>query len=411
MKSELLAFRLAMAGIFENKARTFLTMLGIIIGVASVIAIIAIGAGAQSLITGSIQKMGTNLVGVLPGASSDKGPPSSALGITITTLTYDDAMAIKQLPHVAGISAYANGNGEITYGRETEDGTFSGVTADYPAVENHPVEVGRFYTDNEERTAKKVAVLGSEMKDKLFPYTNPIGEKIRVKNEKFTIIGVLKKKGSSLVNNPDNQVFIPLSAVQKILLGQHHLGLIRIKVDEEQYVPVVMESIAKLLRYRHRIDDPIDDDFSIRSLSQALDTLKAVTDGLKFFLASIAAISLIVGGIGITNIMLMTVKERTREIGLKKAIGAKRTQIRNQFLLEALVVTGCGGLIGIIFGAVISYLIALIAWKMQYTWVFSISPFSIVISLVVSIGVGVIFGMYPAQKAAKMNPIQALRYE
>lgn len=411
MNSSSLVLRLAFAGIFENKVRAFLTMLGIVIGVAAVIAIMAIGAGAQSLITGSIQKMGTNLVGVLPGASDDSGPPAAAMGIVITTLTYDDAKAIEKLPHVVGISAYANGAAEIVAGRETVNGNFSGVTAAYPLVENHAVEFGRFYTESEERTAKKVAVIGAELREDLFPHTEPIGKKIKIKDAKFTVIGVLEKKGASLASNPDNQVFVPLATAQKILLGQQHLGLIRIKVDQEKYVPVVMESVTQTLRYRHRIDNPEDDDFSVRSLSQALETLTAVTDGLKFFLASIAAISLIVGGIGITNIMLMTVKERTREIGLKKAIGAKPSQIRNQFLLEALIVTGIGGTMGILLGALLSLMIALVAWRLEYTWTLSVSLFSVGLSFFVALFVGVVFGMYPARKAARLNPIDALRYE
>ncbi len=406
-----LSLRLAFAGIFENRIRAFLTMLGIIIGIGSVVAIMAIGAGAKSLITGSIEKMGTNLIGVMPGAASDSGPPVSVMGITITTLTYDDAMVIKSLPNVLGISAYANGSGEITAGKQSTDGTFSGVTAQYPFVENHNIEKGRFFTENEERTSKKIAVLGVDMKEKLFPYTNPIGQDIKIKNINFTVIGILEKKGSSIVSNPDNQVLVPLNTAQKLLLGQKHLGLIRIKVDGEEKVPVTMEQIKRTLRYRHEITSPEDDDFTVRSLDQAVDMLGGIMEGLQFFLASIAAISLIVGGIGITNIMLMTVKERTREIGLKKAIGATPVQIKNQFLLETLILTGIGGLIGIIFGSLISWIIAFGAQKMGYTWNFYISPISIIISIGVAFFVGISFGMYPARKASKLNPIDALRYE
>lgn len=406
-----LSLRLALSGIFENRVRTFLTMLGIIIGIASVIAIMSIGAGAQSLITGSLEKMGTNLIGVLPGKANDKGPPAGALGIRITTLTADDAEALRKIPGVVGVSAYANGSGEISAGKESLDGTFNGVTADYPLVENHQVEIGRFYTQSEERTSKKVAVLGSEIKERLFPYGSALGKKVKINNAVFSVIGVMKKKGSSLVGSPDDKIMIPLSTAQKILLGQKHLGTIRIKVESQAKIPFVLEQVHRVLRTRHGIENQDDDDFSARSLDQAVEMLSSIIDGLRFFLASIAAISLLVGGIGITNIMLMTVKERTREIGLKKAIGATPDQIKNQFLLEALMLTGIGGFLGIIIGSALSFAIAFGAVKMEYDWDFHVSLVSILASLGVSVFVGITFGIYPARKAAKLNPIDALRYE
>lgn len=386
-------------------------MLGIIIGVASVVAIISIGAGAQSLITGSVQKIGTNLVAVLPGASNDKGPPASAMGISIKTLITDDALAIANLPNIEGVSAYARGSGEIVYGKESVNGNFSGITADYPLVENHPIQLGRFFTQAEERTGKKVAVLGADMKKNIFPHTDPLGKKIKINGQSFSVVGVLEKKGTTIFQNPDNQVLAPLSTVQKTVLGQKHLGLIRVKVNSEKNIQNTMEQIRYLLRQRHKIKNPADDDFSVRSLNSALDMLKGITDGLRFFLASIAAISLVVGGISIMNVMLMTVKERTREIGLKKAIGAKPSQIRNQFLLESIVLTSLGGIIGIIIGIIISWGISLAVNAMEYTWEFSLSFSAMGIAFLVSVCVGVIFGMYPAIKAAKLNPIDALRYE
>lgn len=411
MKSYLLVLRLALSGILENKTRTLLTMLGIIIGIASVITIMSVGAGAESLITSSVKKIGTNLVGVLPGASNDNGPPAAAMGISITTLTKDDAEALAKLPHIEGISAYSNGTGEIVAGKETIDGTFNGITADYPIVENHAVERGRFFTTAEERASKKVAVLGSELRDDLFPHTDALGKNITIRGIPFRVIGVLEKKGASLVNNPDTQLFIPLSTAQKILLGVRHLGLMRIKIDDEKNVESAMENIRRILRQRHDITNPDDDDFSVRSLSQAVETLSGITSALRFFLASIAAISLIVGGIGITNIMLMSVTERTREIGLKKAIGARPEQIQGQFLLEAVLLTGTGGVLGMIFGTLFSLLIATIAWHLEYDWTFSVSPASLGISFFVALFVGIVFGLSPAERASKLKPIEALRYE
>lgn len=404
--------QLALRGLLVNKGRSLLTMLGIIIGISSVIIIISVGAGAQSLVTNSLKSFGTNLVGVLPGKVSEKaGPPASLYGIVITTLTYDDAKEIERLLYIKGVSAYSRGIGEMSYGSRSIDGNFSGITASYPEVENHKVASGRFFTEEEESSATKVAVLGDDIRKSLFPNTNPLGGKIKIKNESFSIIGVMERKGAAAFGTVDNQVFVPLATAQKLLLGVHHLGFMRIQIDTEDHVPVAMDSIRKLLRYRHKITDPADDDFTVLSASQRLETFMAVTNGLSLFLSFIAAISLVVGGIGIMNIMLMTVKERTREIGLRKAIGATPTQIKNQFVVESMVLTGVGGLLGIIIGIVVSFLIAYGAQSMGYLWDFVVTVPSLVTSFSVSLIVGLIFGLYPARKAARLNPIEALRYE
>lgn len=412
MQGYLLTIRLAIRGIFVNKGRSLLTMLGIIIGISSVIIIISVGAGAQSLVTNSIKSFGTNLVGVLPGKVSEKaGPPASVYGIVITTLTYDDAKAVARLPYIKGIAAYSRGIGEMSHGSRSIDGNFSGITASYPVAENHKVALGRFFTEEEEGSSAKVAVLGDDIRESLFPNTNPLGEKIKIKDESFTVIGVMERKGAVAFGTADNQVFVPLSTAQKLLLGVHHLGFMRIQIDTEEHVPIAVDGIRKLLRYRHKITDPADDDFTVISAEQRLEVFTSVTDGLRIFLAFIAAISLIVGGIGIMNIMLMTVKERTREIGLRKSIGATPNQIKNQFVVESMVLTGLGGFVGISFGVLVSFLIAFGASSMGYLWDFVITPESVITSLSVSLFVGLIFGLYPARKAARLDPIQALRYE
>lgn len=412
MPSIFLTIKLAIRGLLVNKGRTLLTMLGIIIGIASVIIIISVGAGAQSLITNSIRSIGTNLVGVLPGKGGDSGPPAAVLGIVITTLTLDDAKAIEKLPGVEGVSAYSRGFGEMTAGNVQTEGTFSGITASYPSVENHEVALGRFFDVQEEQSAARVAVLGDELFRELFPNTsNPLGEKIKIKNEAFTVIGVLAKKGQAGFSNPDQQVLVPITAAQKLLLGIRHLGLMRIKIDRAENIAPAMEQIRSTLRFRHDIKRPEDDDFTVTSLEQALAIFTVVTDALKLFLACIAAISLLVGGIGVMNIMLMTVKERTREIGLRKAIGATPRQIQNQFVIESMVLTGIGGLIGMSIGSLVAYLVAIVAKNLEYNWDFLISADSIVVSLSVSLIVGILFGFYPARKASRLNPIEALRYE
>lgn len=412
MRGLLLTIKLAIRGLLVNKGRSLLTMLGIIIGIASVVIIISVGAGAQSLITNSIKNVGTNLVGVLPGKGGDSGPPAAALGIVITTLTYDDAKAVATLPYINGVSAYSRGFGEMSAGTYSTDSTFSGITASYPTVENHKIETGRFITAEEEQSAAKVAVLGDDVKQELFPNDpDPVGKKIKIKNESFTVIGWMAKKGAVGFNTPDGQVFIPITAAQKLLLGTRYLNLMRIQVDTEEHIPLAIDLIKRTLRYRHDIERPEDDDFSVASVDQFLAIFTAVTGGLSLFLALIAAISLIVGGIGIMNIMLMTVKERTREIGLRKAIGAAPRQIRNQFVVESMVLTGVGGIIGLIIGVGISFLIAFIAISMGFDWNFVISPLSVIMSFSVSLSVGLVFGLYPAKKASRLNPIEALRYE
>ncbi|MBU1151759.1 ABC transporter permease [Patescibacteria group bacterium] len=411
MEQYYLVIKLALKGLLSNKIRAFLTMLGIIIGVGSVISIMSIGAGAESLITSSIKEIGTDVLSVLPGKSDEKGPPASAFGIVITTLTYDDAQEIAKVPGVRLVTSYVSGTGDLVAGSRSISGNFRGVTANYTEMENHNLEEGRFFTEQEERSTAKVAVLGYGIKKDLFPLSNPVGERVKINNVSFRIIGVLEEKGSSMVSNPDTQILVPLSTAQKVLLGIKHLNYVRLKAESEEQVEEVKARVQGLLTYRHDIKNPEDEDFSVRSLSQALETFEGVTAGLRFFLAAIAAISLIVGGIGITNIMLMTVKERTREIGLRKAIGAKPFHIKNQFIIEALVLTTSGGILGIIGGTAFSFLVALIVRWLDYNWEFSVPLSGILLSFFISMFIGVTFGIYPAKKAAALNPIDSLRYE
>ncbi len=411
MKNVRIISKLALKALIRNRGRSLLTMLGIIIGVMSVISIVALGNGAQSLITGAIERIGTNVVGVLPGASDDRGAPASAYGIVVTTLTNDDAVALRSLPHVKYVGESVNGNGDISHANRSTSGNFSGVNYEYQNVENHKVISGRFFTASEDRGLANVAVLGGDMKSLLFPFSDPIGEKIKIKGEIFRIIGVLERKGSSLFENPDKVVLVPLQTAQKKLLGYNHLNKIRIQIDSEDNVAVATEEIERLLRYRHEIDDPDNDDFTVRPLSSALESFTAITDGIKAFLALIAAVSLVVGGIGITNIMLMTVTERTREIGLRKAIGARPVDIRNQFILESIILTVVGGILGIIMGLIITIVVYVLAQRSGFAWEFSFPPTVALLAIGISILIGLTFGVYPAKKASRLNPIDALRYE
>lgn len=406
--------KIAISGIVGNKGRAFLTMLGVIIGITSVIVIMAVGEGAQSLILGELKSLGSNLVGIMPGNTGKDGPPAAVMGITVTTLTYEDALAIgdkRNLPHVVGVAPFTNGYGQVIYNNQTTDATYAGTGADYPVVQDHQILSGRFFNGAEEKSGSKVAVLGYKVWQDLFGKENPIGERVKIGKESFRVIGVMASKGTGGVLNFDEQIFTPITAMQKIVLGVNHLGLVRAKIDSADNVDSAIRDIENLLRRRHKIRTIQDDDFTVRSQNSALNIIENVTSGLQFFLTSVAAISLIVGGIGIMNIMLIAVSERTREIGLRKAIGARPHVIMGQFLTEAIIITVSGAVIGIMIGAILAYIISFVMVKLGYNWVFNVSFFSVTISLVVAFLVGLIFGLYPAKKASRLSPIEALRYE
>jgi len=406
--------KISYKNLMAAKFRSFLTVLGIIIGVASVIIVMAIGAGAQALILEQIQGIGSNLIGVLPGASDEKGPPASVLGIVTTTLKYDDLLAILKKNNVSNaIDAvgYVTGIATVKSDTDSFSASFQGVNASLWDVEQLMLASGRFFIKEEDTNLSRVAVLGSNRAKDLFPNVDPIGQIITIKDLNFTVIGVLKERGSVAFSNPDDLVYVPLFTGQKLLLGINYLNFMRIKADSMENVDRVTADIKTTLRETHKIKSNQEDDFSVRSTQQAISIITSITDVLKYFLISIAAISLLVGGVGVMNIMLVLVNQRIREIGLRKAVGARNANIISQFLIESVFISLTGGILGIIFGILISYLASVIITTLGYNWQFVVTIQSIVIATTVTIAIGIIFGMYPAKRAARVSPMEALRYE
>ena len=394
-----------------QKSRSFLTMLGIIIGVAAVISIMAVGASAQDLLLSQVRSMGSNLIGVLPGAADESGAPAAMFGIEVTTLTNEDALAVEDLPYITAVSPYVRGRATLSYLNNSKDFDYSGVGAGYINVEDTEVETGRFFKQEENDSLSRVVILGSGVKEELFGQNDPINKRIKIGQVSFKVIGVMEERGVAMFQNQDDLVFVPVRTAQKMLLGINHLAFLRAKVDDENNVGLAISQVENTLRFRHHIKDPEKDDFTIKSTDQALDILGSITQGLKLFLAVVAAISLIVGGIGIMNIMFVVVNERTREVGLRKALGAKRKDILIQFLIESAVMTLIGGIIGIIFGILISLVISIGVNYFGYEWQFIVTPVSVFVSTFMAISVGIIFGLWPANRASKLSPIEALRYE
>jgi len=385
-------------------------MLGLIIGISSVILVMSTGAGAQSLITGQVVSRGTDQVVILAGASDPSGPPAQALGIVITTLTEDDKDALldkHNVAHLAHAAGYITGNGVLKWGSENRNVSYTGASADYQIIEDVTVERGRFFSAAENESRDPVLVLGSSIAEEIFGNSDPIGERVKIDGKQFRVIGMLAPQGSSIFEDVDNAVIMPLRVAQYELLGVRHISFIRSETGDEQYVDQTIEEIRQTLIDRHG-----EEDFSIRNSADLLDILTTITNALKYFLVAIAAVSLFVGGIGIMNIMLISVQEKTREVGLRKSVGATDQDILKQFLIETIVLSLLGGVIGLLIGILFAFGIAKGVQAAGYPdYQFIISIGSVVVSLVVTTLIGLIFGVYPARRAAKLDPIDALHYE
>lgn len=405
---------MAARNLAATKVRTFLTVLGIVIGIASVFLVMSIGRSVQEFIVGQIRDVGSNLVGILPGASDPKGPPASVFGIVTTTFTNEDLDAILakgRIPNIVAGSGYVSGSANAVFGRQSAEVSYQGVSASLPEVENIPLRGGRFFSEEEATSRSRVAVLGATRARDLFGNADPIGKRFSLKDVSFTVIGVLEEKGSTGFSSIDTNIFVPLETAQKLLLGIDYLNLARVKVDEEKNIPAVEVAVREILRDRHGLKKAEPDDFSVRNTVEALSVLKNITNILTFFLVFVAGISLIVGGVGIMNVMLIALKQRVREVGLRKAVGARDGDILLQFLLEAIFLSLLGGAFGFLVGILLTFLSAVLIRSAGYEWEFFLTLPSALVAFLVSFVVGVFFGLYPARRAARISPMEALRYE
>ena len=397
---------IALEGLKANKLRSFLTMLGIIIGVGAVIAMVSIGMGVRQKVETSIAGLGSNLIIVMPGATTPSGVRLAAG--SSTTLTNADAQAISR--EIAGVSAVApavNRSYQLVYGNQNWTTNILGTTPEYLDVRNFSVATGTVFSTKDIDTRARVAVIGKTVADNLFGDVTPLGQTIRINKAPFRVIGVLESKGqSSMGQDQDDLVIVPLTTAQERLLGITYLNNISVQAASSDVIDQVQEDITVLLRSRHHLAPGLPDNFTVRNLAAVMATAQETTSTITLLLGNIAAISLVVGGIGIMNIMLVSVTERTREIGIRKALGATYRNILLQFLIEAVVIGVTGGLIGIALGLLGSSAISLFAG-----WNTVVSPLSIAIAFIFSVLIGLFFGLYPARKAALLDPIDALRYE
>ncbi len=410
------AFKTATRSLTHGKMRSILTMLGIVIGIASVIILMSIGQSAQDLILGQVQSIGSNLIVITPGAPSSNGfsAPAAAQGIIITSLKQKDLDALAREPSITAVAAAVSGQAEAVYSNNNKTISYQGVTADMFQVRNLTVKSGVTFSKGDVDSANHVAVIGPDLAVTLFgPNVNPLDKTIRLKDISFRVVGVLSKGGTGAFGvDQGNLVIIPITVAQTQLLGLSYFNDILVQGNPSYDIDFVKSRITSTLRQDHGITDPKKDDFNIQTQADILSILGSITSILTLFLAAIASISLVVGGIGIMNIMLVSVTERTREIGLRKAVGATNADIQQQFLIESVLLTSIGGLIGIIIGA---FFVGLVYFVLStFTtigWVFAFPISAVVLGLLVSGISGIAFGIYPARQAARKNPIDALRYE
>jgi putative ABC transport system permease protein len=404
----LMIIRVAFRALARNKMRAALTMLGIIIGVAAVIAMVSIGQGAQASVQAQIESIGTNLLFVSAGAQNLGGVRSGTGDSGTNTLTVEDLEAIRrEVPSVSMVTPAVNARSQLVYGNMNWNTSVQGVSEQYPDVRKWMVQSGDFFSEADVRTAARVIVIGQTIADNLLPGMDPVGQTVRLMNLPFRVVGVMVRKGQDQQGrDQDDIAFAPYTTVQKKILGSPRLQIAYVSAVSQDATYTAQAQITDLLRQRHKLSANEPDDFTVRNMTDVADAANETNNTMTILLACIAGVSLLVGGIGIMNIMLVSVTERTREIGIRMAIGARSSAVRSQFLIESIVLSLTGGLFGIVLGIIVSLSI-----PKFLGWPTLISTLAIIGSVIFSAAVGIFFGYYPARKAAALDPIEALRYE
>lgn len=435
--SILSTIKIVLRSMMANKTRTALTVLGIVVGIASVIIVFSAGEGINGLVLGQIESFGGSdmieteikVPSTKKGSAAEQQSAAALVqGVQVTTLTLDDMEDIMKLPNIKNAYAGITGQEQVSYGNELRRSMVMGVTASFLDIDRGEVKVGRFFTDAEDKSLSKVVVLGHKMAEKLFGDSDPINKSIKVRGSKYRVIGVMEERGAIMTFDFDDMVFLPIRTLQKRVMGINHILFMMHQVYDKDLAKETAESMRLVLRENHDIEskvveagekrnigeditDTSKDDFRVVTMAESMEIISVVTDVITLLLLAIVAISLVVGGVGILNIMYVVVTERTPEIGLRKAVGAKYNDIMIQFLIESVVITIIGGIIGIIAGVGISYLISIGANSQGLDWKFSVPVKSFVVALGFSTFFGILFGVYPARKAARLDPINALRQE